>query len=138
MKNSMADLLTALSAAHFALALVADRIYSGENDNSTYYRAVNARDAAQEALTQYRKAARVDFPELTPQTYVACLAYNMALPGTGMTREQRVRVAAFLNEAIHQVDIAGWNYAQEILCGIAESLGGTTEEVPVWHAKIAQ
>jgi hypothetical protein len=55
-----------------------------------------------------------------------------------MTREQRVRVAAFLNEVIHQVDIAGWNYALLTLYGIAESLGGTTEEVPVWHAKIAQ
>jgi hypothetical protein len=61
----------------------------------------------------------------------------MALPGTGMTREQRVRVAAFLNEVIRQVDIAGWNYALLTLYGIAENLGGT-EESPVWHAKIAQ
>ena len=67
---------------------------------------------------------QINFPELTPQAYVACVAYNMALPGIGMTREQRVRVAAFLNEAIHQVDIAGWDHAQEILGEIAKSLGG--------------
>jgi hypothetical protein len=90
-----------------------------------------------EPQTAFSPVDRVDFPGLTPQAYATCVAYNMALPGTGMTREQRVRVAAFLNEVIRQVDIAGWNYALLTLYGIAENLGGT-EESPVWHAKIAQ
>ncbi len=62
--------------------------------------------------------------DLTPATYVACVAYNMVLPGTGMTREQRTRVAAFLTECIHQVEIGGWHHAREMFNGIAKSLGG--------------
>jgi hypothetical protein len=129
----------ALRAAHFALIEAADHIRRTEGHSTAYCRASNASDAAlSAAYTQYRTAARVDFPGLTTQAYATCVAYNMALPGTGMTREQRVRVAAFLNEVIHQVDIAGWSYALLTLYGIAESLGGTAEESPVWHAKIAQ
>jgi hypothetical protein len=71
-----------------------------------------------------RAPRQADFPDLTPTAYVACVAYNMVLPGTGMTNGQRTRVAAFLTEAIHQVEIAGWRHAREILNGIAKSLGG--------------
>lgn len=56
MPDPTADLLTALSAAQFALIEAGDRIRSREGHSSAYRRAANAGNAARDAIIRYRRA----------------------------------------------------------------------------------
>ena len=56
MPDPTADLLTALSAAQFALIEAADRIRSREGWSPAYRRAANASHAARDAIIRYRMA----------------------------------------------------------------------------------
>ena len=56
MSDPIADLLTALSAAQFALVEAGDRIRSREGWSPAYRRAANASHAARDAVDRYRRA----------------------------------------------------------------------------------
>ncbi len=59
MPDPTADLLTALSAAQFALIEAGDRIRSREGHSPAYRRAANAGSAARDAIIRYRRATNV-------------------------------------------------------------------------------
>ena len=56
MHDPTADLLTALSAAQFALIEAAEHIRSREGHSSACSRAANASHAARDAVIRYRRA----------------------------------------------------------------------------------